>query len=427
MFKLEQPKIDNTDRTVFDLPYGVIDKSMILTNVGLYNANCSTDTGVYYPALGGVLGLFREVTLYSGAQILSQYRHPAMGGLIGLKTLNSSAEDLDRYELLNGVAIDTTSGDALDYTPLNKDYNSEYYDVTANNNVGRNRFHNQLQMANANSNGAIGGVVELNRILDILAAPGVLNWMPNLSLEIVWETRALYAYREDPGRKSAIAGAFAHLQPRIAMMVEAENEIPVGDMGKKVQEAFLEKVVDRVIIAANATGGTQSQSMRINGFNGKYVNDLTLIFNPDGQDNWVLRNDRSVCPEQEQIQLVVNGENYLPFSNIVNEAEKMRRAMMVHGNLNVPLAGALEGLANGANKYLSVDAANAANSTSHIIGNANYHAYLIGKVVERLELQHSRANSGTAARNAEYTLYVIGTCPKVLSYKVGDKQVNISA
>lgn len=426
MFKLEQPKIDNSDRTVFDLPYGVIDKSMILTNVGLYNANCSTDTGVYYPALAGVLGLLKEVTLYSGAQIISQYRQPAMNGLIGLKTLNSTAEDLDRYELLNGAALDTR-GDALDYTPLNKDYNSEYYDVTAVNNVGRNRFHNQLQPPNSNSNGALGGVVELNRILDVLAVPGSLNWLPNLRLEIVWETRQFYAYREDPNRKTAIAGAFAHLQPRLAMMVLVENEIPVGDMGKKVELAFLEKVVDRVIIAQNTSGATQSQSMRINGFNGKFVNDLTLIFNPDGQDNWVLRNDRSVCPEQEQIQLIVNGENYLPFSNVVNEAEKMRRAMMIHGNLNVPLAGALEGIANGANKYLSADAANAANSTSHIASNANYHAYIVGKVVERLELQHSRAHSGTAAKNAEYTLYVIGSCPKIVTYKVGDKQVNISA
>ena len=107
------PTVQNSSRCEFRLNSGYLASSLKLVDVGVYSTNIvDRSTGVFYPSILGVLAAIKKISLFSGSTMIDEVQElAAYGAVQHLRASNQQAEDLNRFELLNGLSFAQSADD----------------------------------------------------------------------------------------------------------------------------------------------------------------------------------------------------------------------------------------------------------------------------------------------------------------------------
>lgn len=411
------PPVNNSSRTEFRLPNAYYAPNLTLCNLGVYDAQCGDSTGVYYPSIIGVLQSIRKLTLYSGSTIIDETSEfPAFASIVNLRTTNQGAEDLNRFELLNGTNLSIGKKGCLTYTNANKDYSQRYQDMTKTA-VGQLRSHNQFQIARQALE-QTSGLVNLADYIGFLNSVQVLPNIPDLRLVIDWDLKAA-DYYQDPAALDAVATpALTNIRPQLIA-----EEIVGADTGlRDIKLPFFSNVVERFVVPApSAPAGTaRSDSFRSTTFKSKFVKDLTF-FNKVGTDEGFMKAlQRSPAMRGEKLQLVVNGDKYLPDQGIDQAAQKQRFFNDTIGSLNIPASAYYEGLTDASGRVICQDDNTTASNSSYAVNhNFSVTAVSINKMIDRLDIEYSREYGTRDSQAAQFDLLCFGRVARQLEIKNG--------
>ncbi len=423
---LIDPTVDNADRTRFRLPDAFISSSMKLIDVGVYDAQQTAETGLYYPSINGVLGAIRRITLYSGNKKLDTIEElRAFGSIQSLRTSNQGSEDLNRFEQLNGMGLYISSGEyesagalagAWTMNPVHKDYHNAY-------NSGRTHLHNQVKIASGAGHQESGSLMLAN-YLEFLRSVPVLPMIPDLQLEIEWDTGAANFTQDQDAGAAVGAPSYTHQRPTL-VLDEVLGMNPAE--AQNVKLPYFCNIVERFVVPATTNGTRQSVSFRSSAFTNRFVKDFTFYNKVTTSDGWMNKNERSPSMYQESLQLVVNGRKYLPDQGINQEAMKLQYFNDTMGSLNLPLLSALQSLNDGSGNVISAqDAVNADSRSDKFIHNYSVTAVKINDTIDRLDIEYKRTGNdalgGAQAQVdnvATFNLLVFGRCAKQLEISNG--------
>lgn len=409
---LIDPTVQNSSRSEFRLDDAFWVSSIKLADLGVYDAQATTATGLYYPAINGVMASVKKFTVYSGSTIIDEMQElPAWSSIQHLRTSNQGSEDINRFELLNGMNL-TLNDDVWTYAGGNKDYVQRY------GNSANKRHHNQFQVA-ALSDNQVSGAVTLSDYLGLLQSNPVLPMIPNLRLVIEWNTTAADYFQDPNATTPVVAPVYAPIRPTLI----CEELLGMGKQPSDFKLPFLANIVERHVVpaidTASAAGTQVRSSFRSSAFKNRYVKDLTLFNKVTTDSGWMLAKQRSPVQRGEVIQLIVNGKKYLPDQGINQEAQKLQYFNDTMGSLNLPAPAFFESLTDTSGRVLANADAGTASSTD-VIGNYSVTAVRVEDNIELLEIEYTREKS-TAATVAEpsFTLLCFGRCAKQLEVKNG--------
>ena len=421
---LIDPTVDNSSRTRFRIPNGTYASSMKLIDVGVYDAQQTADTGLFYPSINGVLGAIRRLTLYSGDTVLSTCEElRAYGAIQNLRTSNQGSEDHNRFELLNGINSAISAGEYEDATALSgaltlnprlKDYTNSW---TAN---GRSFLHNQIRIASTSSEQS--GQLLLSNYLEFLASTPTLQAIPDLQVEIEWDIGNTNFTQDADAPTPVVTPAYTHMRPTLVV-----DEIVGAPVVTSVKIPYMQTILERFVVPATTNGTVQEVSFRSQAFKNRYVKDLTFFTQINTSDGWFNRNERSPSMYRERLQLVVNGAKYLPDQGINQEAMKLQYFNDTMGSLNLPLLSALQSLVDGSGNVISAsDATNASSRSDKFIHNFSVTAVKIENVIDRLDIEYGRTGNnalGNAQAQidniAQFNLLCFGRVAKMLEVRNG--------
>ena len=415
---LLDPTVHNNSRTEFRLPDAFYAQNLSLCNLGVYDTQATDGTGLYYPSIIGVLQSIRKLTLYSGSTIIDETQEfPALAAIVNLRVTNQGAEDLNRFELLNGTNLSIDPSGCLSYTNANKDYTQRYQDMTAKP-VGNMRSHNQFQMARQQLD-QTSGLVNLADYLGFLSSVPVLPMIPDLRLVIDWDLKAADFY-QDPAALAQIATpSLTPIRPQLIA------EQILGDNGGSRDFAlpFFSHVVERFVVAApKAPAGTvRSDSFRSEAFKAKFVKDLTFFNKVTTDEGFMKALQRSVAMRGEKLQLVINGQKYLPDQGIDQPAQKQRFFNDTIGSLNIPASAYYEGLTDASGRVICQEdnVGNADHSSDAINHNFSVTAVNVNAMIDRMDIEYSREYGARDGQSAAFTLLCFGKVARQLEYKGG--------
>jgi len=193
------PTVFNSSRAEFRLPDTFWASSLKLVDVGVFSTQVNgRQTGIYYPSVNGVLTSIKGITLYSGSTILDQIQElAAYGSVKNLMASNQGSEDINRFQLLNGISLHSAMGGrGLTTTPTHKDY-VQVYDLAldAGTMKAKPRHNNQIQLSSVANDGP-SGVILLSDYLEMLKSIPILPMLPDLRLVIDFNTNTADYYKE---------------------------------------------------------------------------------------------------------------------------------------------------------------------------------------------------------------------------------------
>ena len=405
------PTVFNANRCEFKIADGYLASSIKLVDVGVYSSNIvDRATGVFYPSITGVLASIKKLSLYSGSTLIDEAQElQAYGAIQHLRTSNQGAEDLNRFELLNGFSFAQSAGDYGNMTTEadHKDYLKAYNE---NPTSAFRRYHNdQVQISNTDNGGASGMLV-LSNYLEFLKSVPILPMIPDLRLVIEFNTTASDFY-VDGDAPSAVTPSFVPIRPQL--MYEIINNVK-PEMGL-VKIPYTSCIVERFVVPVASAGTTIPSSFRSNAFRGRFLKDLVLFNQPSSDSSWLRAKERSIAQVEEKIQLIVNSRKFLPDDGISSEALKLRYFTDAIGNLNVPLACALSGYEDktGATNC-TLDA-----HTSAVVSNFSVAGVLIQDVIDRLDIEYSRKGFGAGDQSVAFNLLAFGRVNRLMELKDG--------
>ena len=407
---LLDPRVDNTQRTEFRLPEGMLSSSLKLADLGVYSTQLNDTTGWYYDAAVGVWSIIQKITLYSGSTVLDETHE--LSNEISVKTrmtTNQKSEDLARFDLLNAKNYQISESGAYSLDARNKDY----YDK-AQNAANTERYRGQIQIASAAEVGSAGSVM-LSDCLEFLASVPVLPNLPELRLVIDWKTGAALqnALYQQPGTTAVAAPNFQHKRPTLIA-----TEIMGVEMPEEVKIPYMRNFIERFSIPTAPAGSVVKNSFRSGALRNRYVKDL-MLFNQFNGDYHGLRK-ASRCPvmRKEKIQLVLNGQKYLPDAGCDQAAMKAQYFNDTRGSLNSNV-GEFYNPRNANHDLLAnID------DSEKMAGNFAPFACAVNQKVDRLDIEYERKGYGTGAEHLPFTLVMFARCAAMLEVKNG--QVRLS-
>jgi len=382
------PTVFNSSRCEFKLPEGNLASSIKLTDLGYYSQQVDgRETGVYYDSLRGVLVTIKSITLYSGSTTLDSISELQLyGALQNVRTTNQGSEDLNRFDLLNGISVHVATGlqtapvgtGYLTSQPLHKDYNAFY---SGN---GINRHNNQLQVTDLDSDGASGTLV-LSKYLEMLRSLPVLPNIPNLRLVIDWqkETNGLFV---DPAASTPVEGlTVSPIRPQLIV----EEILGLAPQTGVVKLPYLSTIVEEFVVNSVADGVSNTSSFRSGAFRQRFLKDIVFMNkNINGTNNsWMLSGSRCMAQNQEVLQLVVNGKYFLPDRGINQEAMRMQYLNDTLGPINMPLLAYLPTATDGATFNIADE------KLYFLQGQFAPVAVAVNSVIDRLDLEVTRRGS----------------------------------
>lgn len=412
------PTVHNSSRTEFRLNDGYLASNLKLIDVGVYSTNIvDRSTGVFYPSILGVVGSIKKLSLFSGSTMIDEIQElGAYAAVQHLRTTNQGAEDLNRFELLNGFSFAQSAADtgdvnsigALTVEATHKDYVKSYLE---NPTSSFKQYHNnQIQIANSQNEGASGMMV-LSNYLEFLRSVPVLPYIPDLRLMIEWNL-TVADYYVDGDAPTAVTPSFNPIRPQLVY----EEILGVAPQMGLVKIPYLSAIVERFVVPTAADGTTVTTSFRSGAFRNRMLKDLLMFNKVQTDDGWLLKKERSVAQKGEKIQLVVNAKKYLPDQGINQEAMKLQYFNDTFGGLNAPLAAAMSSVQDviGAS-YRLMDT-----HTDSIAHNFSVTGVSVNDVVDRLDIEYTRTGSTLhAEQTAAFDLLCFGRVARQLEMKDG--------
>lgn len=416
------PTVHNSNRTEWRLPEGFFASSLKLVDVGVYSSQVDgNQTGLYYSSINGVLNSIKNITLFSGTTVLDQVQElSAYGSVKNLMVSNQGSEDVNRFQLLNGISLtQAPGGRGLTTMSENKDYDATYsltLDPALATVLRKNRHNNQIQLSSVD--GGVSGMLLLSDYLEMLKTVPVLPMLPELRLVLEWNVNAADYYNDPTAPDAPTSPVFTPMLPQL-MIEEILNQVAPKGLQKI---PYVSTMVERFVVPTAADGTTVSTTFRSGAFRERFVKDLIFYNQTATADGWMLRNNRSVAQKGEKLQLVLNGRKYLPDQGIDQEAVKMQYFNQTLGSLNIPLAAALSSTADvvaGRNNILA-DA-----TTRKLAHNMSVTAVSINDVIDRLDIEYQRVGSTLASdQTASFNLLMFGHVQRLL--EVQDGKIRLS-
>lgn len=416
------PAVHNNQRTEFRLENAFWASSLKLVDVGVYSASVNgAQTGLYYSSVNGVLNSIKNLTLFSGSTVLDQVQELACYGAIkNLMVSNQGSEDINRFQLLNGVSLhQAPGGRGLTTQPTNKDYDATYaltLDPALSAFVRKQRHNNQIQISSQADNGP-SGMLLLSDYLEMLKSVPSLPMIPDLRLVIEWNTQVADYFNDANAPSAPGSPTFTPIRPQL-MAEEILGQAPVKGM---LKIPYVSTMVERFVVPQANDGVTVATSFRSGAFVQRYVKDLIFFNRIASADGWMLRNNRSVAQKGEKIQLVVNGRKFLPDQGCDQEAMKLQYFNQTLGSLNVPLVSALSSSADvvaGRDNIL-------ADATSRKLAhNMSVLAVNVNDVIDRLDIEYQRQGSTLAPgpggdQTGSFDLLAFGHVQRLLEIQGG--------
>lgn len=413
------PTVFNTRRCEFRLDDTFYSSSLKLVDVGVYSSSVDgANTGLYYPSVNGVLASIKSLTLFSGATVLDQVQELASYGAIkNLMVTNQGSEDINRFQLLNGINLAIKAGGkSLTAQASNKDYVQHYAFPAGDGNAREMRHNNQTQITGQAEDGASGYIV-LSDYLEMLKTIPVLPMIPDLRLVIEWNTDAADFLNDEHAPTNPANPVYIPIRPQL-MAEEILGQKPATGV---VKMPFVSTIVERFAVPEAADTVTKVSSFRSGAFRSHYVKDLIFYNKVASADSWMLRNCRSPAQKNEKIQLVLNGVKYLPDQGCDNEAAKMQYFNQTLGGLNVPLAAAMSSMYDKVgDKFTVLD-----DLTAPLAHNVSVGAFAINTTIDRLDIEYQRQGSTVETdQTGGFELLVFGHVAKLLEMQDGKIRIS---
>ena len=431
------PVNHTNEQTLLNIPYGDLLKNFTLVNVGVYDSQSTAATGLFYPAILGVMGIVKDITLKgNGVELFRYNRVGAQASMEILTNSNATNEDLSRFDLLNGCnySIDGNLKDTYDYgdswtqTPIAKDYHNRFDDVTSDT-VNSPTFHNMIRVASSATSGP-AGMIDLSKFISSLGS--LVSTLPpihNLQLIINWDASTGNFYQPPAGLPGAAptqvaSPSYTVMRPRLLVTeVLGLPRLPYYKL------PLMQTIIERKVIPAVANGTIQSTNLRLNAFNGKYLQNLRFFNSTTlnsstnaGLEQWMRASERSIAQEAEVIKINVNDRPLLPPGGINQPASKMSYWGSAFPALNLPAAAFYHStvdMSGGPGHILTNELPRggggvAGEGAAVITGNYSVGAVNVGRRIERLEVEYGRTGGDIAQQQLTFPLLVIGQTAEFL-------------
>lgn len=417
------PDVNNTTRSLFRLPPGMLSSDIVLTDLGVYSAQ-GANRELYYPSRSGVIGAIKSVALYSNGTILDEIQEVrSWASIQHLLTSNSQAQDLNKFELLNGSDAEYDyAKQKYSFQGRLKDYSDTFALAAASAAVGSSTvYHNQLAIPTNDSGTA--AMVNLKRYMGLLDSTDVLPNIPDLTLQITWNlTAANFVNDPNASGGAAVNPVFANFRPTL-IIKEMLNLPEQFD----VQIPYYSVMTDQYAVPAVGNANAQSVTLRTGNYRQRMLKDIILFNKPTTDINQYQDFETSLAQFGEKIQLVVNGSNWLPYDGIDNPAVKMRTFTDAIGTLNTNIVSYLPKLTDAGAIFADDDIPN--NPSSTVNSTFSVAGIKIGTVIERLDIIYQRTGSNNANLPANnqtlgFTLLAFGRVAKMLKIKGGQLQIS---
>ena len=425
----EDPTIQNSSRTVFriaDVPHA----NLRLADLGVYDTQVIAGTGLYYPSILGCIVSAKRLSLYTGGTLIDQVQElPAYASMKHLRTTNRGSEDINRFELLNGMGLALTNqkrdsdgsiiekGDSWTLMSEYKDYRQQYTNTLVT--PGGQRHNNQFQIAGAALD-KTSGMIDLKDYLPFLQSTEILD-LPDLTLVIDWNLTATDYYQDTNAVTSVATPSYLPIRPTLIM----EEVMGLPPRPSTVVIPYMQSIVERFVVPVAADTTVVQSTFRSGAFRNRLVKDLSLFNKVTDNANWLRAKERSPAMKGEKIQLVVNGSKYLPDQGIDQAAQKYRYWNDTHGPLNLPLAAGLEGLVDTyGNVFSIVDGGTEALSSVQLVKNYSVTAVKVNDIIERLDIEYQRTGAGVGDQSKAFDLLCFATCANRLELKNGNVRLD---
>jgi hypothetical protein len=394
---LLDPVSHNNRRCVFELPDAAYASDLVLADVGLNLDRAANAGGPVYGPLSGVLATAARVYIRSGNVVIDECRDTSeYTSYQALMAKNSHSTDVSRSEILNGAGYSKRVGG--DVAPSS---NLPSFHATPPGVV--NYTNNQLPLTTSDQSSK--GLIHLRDYLPFLESTPVLEWIPRLNIVIEWNTNIADVALPDQDGSAPAAGAFAISSVTRPTCIAQELVGVPKPVGKR-QIPYLRVISEKLVVPAVAAADEIKESaIKSQAFKGKALKDLTLMNQALAQINGrVPRKQASIAMRDERIQLVVNGQKYLPDEGISSGAQKMAMFQSVHAPLNVPLMGTFYGTELRSQFFHGV----ADSSSATFQGSYSVTSVDISDTIQSLEVDYRRTGFGAAHGIASFNLVLLG-------------------
>jgi hypothetical protein len=434
---LIDPEIHNSQRTRFRLPDAFLASTLKLIDIGVFVSQQTDETGIFYPAINGVLGTIRRITLFSNDFKLDTVEElRAYAAIQNLKTTNQGSEDINRFELLSGINLsiasntdgkapsppsaDAVRAGSFTLNRKNKDY-ANHYEDSDQSTEAYNLLNNQFKVSSTET--AQSGTLLLSQYLEFLRSVPVLPMIPNLQLEIEWNYPAS-VLPQDPDAPVDIANpTINNIRPTLV----CDEILGVNPAMANTKLPYFTTLVERFVVPATANGVAQSTSFRSQTFAGRYLKDLAFFNQVTTDDGWRMAAERSPAMFKEKMQLVVNGNKYLPDQGISTPAMKQQYFNDTFAPLNIPYGALVQGLTDTYGNVISkTDRDTQSFSSAAVVHNFSVTGVSIESTIDRLDIEYQRTGNNllgsTRARVdnvSQFNLLAFGRVAKQLTLQNG--------
>lgn len=416
------PNVHNTSRCEFRIDDGMFITNLVLANVGVVAPGVKQDgtTGLYYDSVNGVVNCIRRLSVYSGGTLIDEIQElQAYASIQHLKTSSQGSEDLNRFEVLNGINTCLSGPDGnLTCQATNKDYTQSYAltpsAVPPAKGGALLRHNNQIQVSNV-ENGGPTGMLVLANYLQFLASVQVLPPIKDLKIVIEWNNEYGTFYADGDAPAQPTPATVSVLRPQLVF-----TQLLDMKMSDSMKIPFTSTFVERFNVPAVAEGASLYSSFRSGAFRQRFVQNIVLYNQVTSNDSWMRKNSRSVAQFNETIQMIWNGKKYLPQQGINSPAIKLRYFNDTMGSLNIPLASAMPALRDvTAERYNLFD-----DKAGTLVKNFSVTAVAFNDVCDRLDIEITRTGGVADDQKDGYTLLAFGTVSRLLTLQNG--QVRLS-
>ena len=370
-----QPVNHSSNRTVFHLNNEGKAVLSALRLVGLTTSRTGGTDAYQYLANTGVYALFKRLTLYSKGQVLSQCGGGEVAQWLSFKNIAGKQQgqmrDINQYLNLSMNAVDG----------------------------GDDRHQIQKLHVDDTLNASLEARVNLQKMLPFLEETPVLADIPDLRLEIVWETDVAKVFQTTNKPTS-----FTIPEPlMIYEEVVDEKEVSklIGEMAKHTT-VVRDVEVERFNVPATTDGTVQQVKERLNGYRGKVVRRM-LITLVDSTSNAYLGLNKSQAQRNPKWNVVVNNRKVFPYQGLNSDARVLAEVCDTWGSVAIP---------NGSDKWkLQLLTDNVVDTQPRgWYGSLGYVGFGIHDKITDLDLEFERL--GDANRLNPFTMYVFAECER---------------
>lgn len=419
----------NNSRAVFELPddYYVSD-SMVIANLGMVASTVALNNTVaaFYPVTCGVGQTISRFTLESGSDEIEFLDHvPQWLSLQSIKGTYSVSQDKNASTLHSAwgfsfhpdqTVLGTAANTAGQLLTLSGSRTDAY---TAFNTAGSAAPYNSSRLSNAQYAPGSSGALPVKMLSGLLRSVPILPRIPKLRIIIEYDTNVAHYFTPATGT------APPSLIPTFPMLL-VQKLLNPPSQGAVVNLPYTRTICDGGMVVpawAGAVGTTQSLTYQSYSFTSKLLRNMRFYDVPAAAGTtFMTQQIRSPGQADETLQMLINGEKYIPDTGIDTPARKMQYLIGTDGNMCLPMSCMVYNMFN--------QNAICPTATQPIIGNLSVTAVNVNAPVNtQIQVQYSRKRvaGNTADQIGAINKLIYGDISQVLSIAGGRSQIAVAS